>query len=169
MAGLGTIGKQPRRDRQPLSRESSRRASDMTLWAVDDPLLTLQSASYRIAKGSAELVALKPNVIVVAGGRAIDAVRQATDIIPVVVPFTSDLLGQGFVTSLARSEGNITGESFAEVQAAREVDMKTCPECNGDGVIEKGTDDEKQCPMCGGSGFVPDDNDDKNNEEVTRT
>jgi hypothetical protein len=47
--------------------------------------------------------------------------------------------------------------------------MKTCPDCNGDGVIDKGTDDEKQCPTCGGSGFVPDDNDDKNNEEVIRT
>jgi hypothetical protein len=46
--------------------------------------------------------------------------------------------------------------------------MKSCP-CNGDGVIDKGTDDEKQCPTCGDSGFVPDDNDDKNNEEVIRT
>jgi RecJ-like exonuclease len=44
--------------------------------------------------------------------------------------------------------------------------VKTCPDCNGDGVIEKGTDDEQQCPRCGGSGFVPDDDDD---EEVTRT
>ena len=47
--------------------------------------------------------------------------------------------------------------------------MKTCPDCNGDGVIEKGTDDEEQCPRCGGSGVVPNDNDDKNNEEVIRT
>ena len=45
--------------------------------------------------------------------------------------------------------------------------MKTCPECNGDGVIEKGTDDEQQCPTCCGSGFVPDYDDD--DEEVTRT
>ncbi len=44
--------------------------------------------------------------------------------------------------------------------------MKTCPECDGEGVIEKGTDDEQQCPMCGGTGFVPDDGD---NEEVIRT
>jgi DnaJ-class molecular chaperone len=44
--------------------------------------------------------------------------------------------------------------------------VKTCPNCNGDGVIEKGTDDEQQCPTCGGSGFVPDDAED---EEVTRT
>jgi RecJ-like exonuclease len=44
--------------------------------------------------------------------------------------------------------------------------VKTCPDCNGDGVIEKGTDDERQCPTCGGSGFVPDDDED---EEVIRT
>ncbi len=47
--------------------------------------------------------------------------------------------------------------------------MKTCPECDGDGVIQKGTDDEQQCPSCGGSGFVPDDEGDNKNEEVIRT
>ena len=45
--------------------------------------------------------------------------------------------------------------------------MKTCPDCNGDGVIEKGTDDEQQCPTCGGRGFVPDDDDGQ--EEVINT
>ncbi len=45
--------------------------------------------------------------------------------------------------------------------------MKTCPDCDGDGVIEKGTDDEQQCPMCAGTGLVPDDEVD--NEEVIRT
>ena len=45
--------------------------------------------------------------------------------------------------------------------------MKTCPDCNGDGVVEKGTDDERQCPTCGGSGFVPDDDD--GHEEVIKT
>jgi DnaJ-class molecular chaperone len=45
--------------------------------------------------------------------------------------------------------------------------MKTCPDCNGDGVIEKGTDDEQQCPTCRGSGLVP--YDDANNEEVIKT
>jgi Zn-finger nucleic acid-binding protein len=31
--------------------------------------------------------------------------------------------------------------------------VKTCPECDGDGVIEKGTDEEQQCPTCRGSFF----------------
>ena len=44
---------------------------------------------------------------------------------------------------------------------------KTCPDCDGDGVVDKGTDDETQCPTCGGSGFVPDDDD--NSEEVLNT
>ena len=48
----------------------------------------------------------------------------------------------------------------------REAHVKTCPDCNGDGVVERGTDNEQQCPTCGGSGFVPDDDDD---DEVTRT
>ncbi len=47
--------------------------------------------------------------------------------------------------------------------------MKTCPECDGDGVIEKGTDEEQRCPTCGGTGFVPDDEDDNKNEKVIRT
>ena len=45
--------------------------------------------------------------------------------------------------------------------------MKTCPDCDGDGVAEKGTDEEQQCLTCGGRGFVPDDGDGL--EEVIRT
>jgi DnaJ-class molecular chaperone len=45
--------------------------------------------------------------------------------------------------------------------------MKTCPDCNGDGVVDKDTDDERQCPTCGGLGFVPDNDDD--HEEIIKT
>jgi DnaJ-class molecular chaperone len=48
-----------------------------------------------------------------------------------------------------------------------EADMKTCPDCNGDGVIDKGTDDEQRCPACGGSGVVPDE--EEEGGEVIRT
>ena len=45
--------------------------------------------------------------------------------------------------------------------------LKTYPDCNGDGVVGKDTDDEHQCPTCGGRGFVPDDDDGQ--EEVINT
>jgi len=44
--------------------------------------------------------------------------------------------------------------------------MKTCPDCNGDCVVDKDTDDERQCPTCGGLGFVPD-NDNDHEEIIT--
>ena len=45
--------------------------------------------------------------------------------------------------------------------------QKTCPECNGEGVIDEGTEDERRCPTCNGSGVVPDDEQDS--EEVWNT
>ena len=54
----------------------------------------------------------------------------------------------------------------AALSLFRRPTMKTCPDCNGDGVIDKGTDDEQRCPTCGGLGVVPDDDDD--GEEVIR-
>ena len=45
---------------------------------------------------------------------------------------------------------------------------KTCPDCNGGGVVDKDTDDERQCPTCGGLGFVPDD-DDESNKNIARS
>jgi DnaJ-class molecular chaperone len=44
---------------------------------------------------------------------------------------------------------------------------KTCSDCNGDGVVDKDTDNERQCPTCGGLGFVTDDDD--GHEEVIKT
>jgi DnaJ-class molecular chaperone len=44
---------------------------------------------------------------------------------------------------------------------------KICPECNGEGVVDQGTEDESRCPTCNGSGVVPDDGQDS--EEVWNT
>jgi hypothetical protein len=41
---------------------------------------------------------------------------------------------------------------------------KICPECNGEGVVDQGTEDEEHCPTCNGSGVVPDDG--QGSEEV---
>ncbi|MGH8864410.1 MAG: ABC transporter substrate-binding protein [Burkholderiales bacterium] len=60
---------------------------------------------------AAELVQLKVDVIVAAGTPAIPAAQQATSAIPIVMVGTGDPVGSGFVASLSRPGGNITGLS----------------------------------------------------------
>jgi putative tryptophan/tyrosine transport system substrate-binding protein len=57
----------------------------------------------------AELVALKPDVIISGSSQAISALQKATTTIPIVMATTGDPVGSGFVKSLARPGGNITG------------------------------------------------------------
>ena len=58
-----------------------------------------------------ELVNLKVDIIVVAGTPAIRAAQKATTTIPIVMGAGGDPVGSGFVKSLARPAGNITGLS----------------------------------------------------------
>ena len=65
-----------------------------------------------VTAGAAELVQLKVDVIVAAGDPAIDAARRATSMIPIVMVAAGDPVRAGFVASLARPGGNITGMTF---------------------------------------------------------
>jgi putative ABC transport system substrate-binding protein len=56
-----------------------------------------------------DMVASAPDVILVAGLPILTAVRRATQTIPTVFVGISDPEGQGFVVSLARPGGNMTG------------------------------------------------------------
>src|SRR6266849_6257155 len=76
---------------------------------------------YRDAEGkferlpalAAELVALKVDVIVVAGGTLVAlAAKQATRTLPIVFTPAADPVESGLVTSLARPGGNVTGLSI---------------------------------------------------------
>jgi putative ABC transport system substrate-binding protein len=58
---------------------------------------------------AAELVRLNPDVIVAASPPLVRAVQRATSSIPVVMFAVADPVGMGFVASLARPGGNITG------------------------------------------------------------
>jgi putative ABC transport system substrate-binding protein len=60
---------------------------------------------------AAELVQLKVDIIVTAGSPAISAAQKATSTIPIVMASAGDPVGSGFVKSLARPGGNITGLS----------------------------------------------------------
>jgi len=63
----------------------------------------------RLPPLAAELVGLKVDVIVVGSTSAVRAVAQATKTIPVVMTVVADPVADGFVASLARPGGNITG------------------------------------------------------------
>ena len=59
----------------------------------------------------AELLRLSVDLIVTAGPAVTRPVKEATSTIPIVMAFDSDPVGSGFVASLARPGGNITGLS----------------------------------------------------------
>jgi putative ABC transport system substrate-binding protein len=65
----------------------------------------------RLADLASELVQLNPNVIVVSGATAADAVHRATNTIPIVMTNSSDPVAIGLVDSLGRPGGNVTGLS----------------------------------------------------------
>jgi putative tryptophan/tyrosine transport system substrate-binding protein len=67
----------------------------------------------RVAEIAAEFVRLKVDVIVTYGG-AVATVKQATAVIPIVFAIAGDPVGSGFVESLARPGGNITGMSLQQ-------------------------------------------------------
>ena len=53
---------------------------------------------------------LKPDVIVATNDAAMAAVRRETQTIPIVMAFSSDPAGAGFVASFARPGGNVFGK-----------------------------------------------------------
>ena len=74
---------------------------------------------YRFAEGelarlpelAAELVRLKVDVIVVGGPTHVRAAKQATQTIPIIMGLSGDPVRDGFVATLARPGGNVTGLS----------------------------------------------------------
>jgi putative ABC transport system substrate-binding protein len=86
---------------------------------VEEQNLVLE---YRYAEGSAErlptlaaeLVWLPVDVIVAGGTGAIRAAQNATSTIPIVMSGSFDPVQEGFVASLARPAGHITGLSFLQ-------------------------------------------------------
>jgi putative tryptophan/tyrosine transport system substrate-binding protein len=65
----------------------------------------------RLPALAAELVRLKVDAIVTAGPPSTRSAKQATATIPIVMAFDDDPIGSGFVASLARPGGNVTGLS----------------------------------------------------------
>ena len=71
-----------------------------------------EARAEQIAALARELAGLKVDVIVASTDVAIAAVKRETQTIPIVMAVSSDPVGTGFVASLARPGGNVTGSSF---------------------------------------------------------
>jgi len=69
----------------------------------------------RLQALAAELVDLKPNLVVVQGSAALAALKHATRTLPIIFAEVTDPVGQGFVESLARPGGNTTGFAMFEL------------------------------------------------------
>ena len=80
-----------------------------------------EGRSERYAEIAAEFVRLQVNGMVTVGG-AVPAAKKATSAIPIVFPAAAVPLGSGFVESLARPGGNITGLSSQMVSGTE----RTC-------------------------------------------
>ena len=116
--------------------EVMRRISVLSGFAVDDPEAQMRIAAFRrglreqgwseghnlqieyrwagpdagrIKAFAAELVATSPSLILAMTSPSVAALREVTRAVPVVFVGIGDPVGQGFVASLARPGGNITG------------------------------------------------------------
>ena len=72
-----------------------------TRWATTNPA--------EIRRNATELVALAPDVILSTGDSTVPPLLEATRTVPIVFPVASDPIGAGYVNSLARPGGNVTG------------------------------------------------------------
>jgi putative ABC transport system substrate-binding protein len=66
----------------------------------------------RLLQLAAELIALKPDVIVAPGTRELLVLQKATTEIPIIMVYPGDPVGAGLVASLANPGANITGTSL---------------------------------------------------------
>jgi len=98
-------------------------------------------AEYRAAEGmpdrlpqlAIELVRLKVDAIVTTTAPGAQAAKQATTTVPIIIAGVDDAVEQGFVSSLARPTGNITGLSWLNTElSAKRVELlkRTLPDAS---------------------------------------
>jgi putative ABC transport system substrate-binding protein len=78
----------------------------------------------QLRQSAMDLVAGNPDVLIASSTPTLTALRLATSTIPIVFAQITDPIGQGFVASLARPAGNITGfMNFESAMAGKWVEM----------------------------------------------
>lgn len=142
LLALSTAGKSALAQRQALiavvsvgTAEDSRRNVDKLIEGLHE-LGHVHGRTFRVQQGHwsaeanalapviRELLASKPDVLVVGGTTAVQAAKQATSSIPIVVAHASDLVSLGVVRSYARPGGNLTGlTTLTDVMVAKRLEI----------------------------------------------
>ena len=89
-----------------------------------------------IRRHAAELTVLAPDAILAHGVSVVRPLLQATRTVPIVFPVAGDPVAAGFVDSLARPGGNVTGLHGCRIQHGREMAgtaQSDCVQCNASG------------------------------------
>jgi putative ABC transport system substrate-binding protein len=80
----------------------------------------------RFKEFAAELIRLNVDIFMLGASASIRTVQQATSTIPIVMGYSTDPVGNGFVASLARPGGNITGlASSSDDTAPKQLELLT--------------------------------------------
>jgi putative ABC transport system substrate-binding protein len=80
---------------------------------------SVEDRAERLPDLAAELIQLQVDVMVTLGGAAVTrAAKEATSTIPIVMVSTPDPVGAGFIASLARPGGTITGTASIDIELA---------------------------------------------------
>jgi len=79
--------------------------------------------SERLTELAADLVRLKVDLILASGAGSVSAAKSATTTIPIVMVNTVDPVAAGFVASLARPGGNITGFASPESLGTKRLEV----------------------------------------------
>jgi putative ABC transport system substrate-binding protein len=78
----------------------------------------------RLPRLASELVKLKVDVIITTSAAGVQAAKQETRAVPIVMAGVDDAIGQGFVPSLAHPGGNITGTTWLNTElSAKRVEL----------------------------------------------
>ena len=97
-----------------------------------------EGRSERIAEAVAEAVKRKPDVLIGSGTPPMRALMQATSTIPIVMFAVGDPVEPGFVASLARPGGNVTGlASLGQAMVGKQIEllMQAAPQARRIGLV----------------------------------